>query len=112
MGSSREVGIYSEICEKLGIEPLSFYAAQGKYGQEKAFEGACQEALEVAEKVTTEPLYDYILIDEAQDFPASFSSWSTNLPIARSKLFGLMMSFKTWVSSLCYRQRHSLAKQI
>ncbi len=71
-GSAREVGIYSEICEHLGIEPLSFYAAQSKYGQYKAFEGACQEALEVAEKVSVEPLYDYILIDEAQDFPASF----------------------------------------
>ncbi len=71
-GSSREVGIYSEICEQLGIEPLSFYAAQSKYGQDKAFEGACQEALEVAEKISTEPLYDYILIDEAQDFPTSF----------------------------------------
>lgn len=71
-GSSREVGIYSEICEHLGIEPLSFYAAESKYGQEKAFEGACQEALEVAEKLELEPLYDFILIDEAQDFPTAF----------------------------------------
>ncbi|AUQ41085.1 ATP-binding domain-containing protein [Yersinia ruckeri] len=71
-GSNKEVGIYSEICNQLGIEPLSFYAAQHKFGYENAFEGACEEALKLAEKIDVEPLFDYILIDEAQDFPSAF----------------------------------------
>lgn len=71
-GSTREPGIYSEICAALGIDPLNFMQAMQKYGRDKAFEGACQEALDVAEKSTFAPLYDYLLIDEAQDFPVAF----------------------------------------
>jgi len=71
-GSTRESGIYSEICAELGIEPLNFMQAMQKYGRDKAFEGACQEALSVAERSSFKPIYDYLLIDEAQDFPVSF----------------------------------------
>ncbi|QEU02744.1 DEAD/DEAH box helicase [Pseudomonas oryzihabitans] len=71
-GSTSDPGIYSEICAALGIDPLNFVQAKQKYSRETAFEGACQEALDVAEKSSFEPLYDYILIDEAQDFPVSF----------------------------------------
>ena len=71
-GSNKEVGIYSEICSSLGVDPLSFSNASAKYGQDLAFEGACQEALEFSEKVDVTPIYDYILIDEAQDFPVQF----------------------------------------
>ncbi|HEH2461149.1 TPA: DEAD/DEAH box helicase [Klebsiella oxytoca] len=71
-GSNKEIGIYSEICNQLGIEPLSFYAAQQKFGYDNAFSGACEEALKYSEKVDVEPIYDYVLIDEAQDFPSAF----------------------------------------
>lgn len=71
-GSTREPGIYSEICTALGIEPLNFMQAMQKYGRDKAFEGACQEALTVAEKSKFLPIYDYLLVDEAQDFPVAF----------------------------------------
>lgn len=71
-GSTREVGIYSEICSQIGISPLNFMDAKQKYTRETAFEGACQEALDAINGVQVEPLYDYLLIDEAQDFPVSF----------------------------------------
>lgn len=71
-GSSREVGIYSEICSQIGIVPLNFMDAKQKYTRETAFEGACQEALDAVNGLQVEPLYDYLLIDEAQDFPVSF----------------------------------------
>ncbi|RQE49165.1 RNA helicase [Pseudomonas aeruginosa] len=71
-GSIREPGIYSEICAELGIDPLNFSQAMQKYGRDKAFEGACQEALIVAERSSFTPIYDYLLIDEAQDFPVAF----------------------------------------
>lgn len=71
-GSNSEIGLYSEICSSLGIEPLSFNVAASRYGRENAFDGACTEALEYAQKVDVTPIYDYVLIDEAQDFPVSF----------------------------------------
>lgn len=71
-GSAREPGIYSEICAALSIDPLNFMQAMQKYGRDKAFEGACEEALAVAGKSEFDPLYDYLLIDEAQDFPVAF----------------------------------------
>ncbi len=72
-GSSSDAGVYSEICEKLGTDPLNFSSAKAKYGQEYAFGGACQELIDFMEKQgTVDPIYDYILIDEAQDFPESF----------------------------------------
>lgn len=74
-GSYNETGIYSEICLSLGIKPLSFTEAKLKYGYGKAFDGACQEALAYADSLpegSITPIYDYFLIDEAQDFPTSF----------------------------------------
>ncbi|WP_157955181.1 DEAD/DEAH box helicase [Halomonas denitrificans] len=72
-GSNSDVGIYSEICERLGVEPLNFSSAKAKYGQENAFGGACQELLDFIDRHgNNDPIYDYILIDEAQDFPESF----------------------------------------
>lgn len=71
-GSNKEIGLYSEICNLLGMEPLSFSEAKSKYGQDLAFEGACQEALDFSETIDVTPVYDYVLIDEAQDFPVPF----------------------------------------
>lgn len=71
-GSLKDRGVYAEICLKIGIEPLNFLAASNKYGKDKAFEGACEEALNYIGENQVEPIYDYLLIDEAQDFPVSF----------------------------------------
>lgn len=71
-GSNNESGLYSNICNQMGISPLTFFTAKNKYGQEQAFNGACLEALAYAEKVSIDPSIDFLLIDEAQDFPTAF----------------------------------------
>lgn len=66
-GSSTNNGIYYEACEKNGIPFLSFSEANySKPGN--AFDFACTKALEYDVK----PIFDYIFIDEGQDFPESF----------------------------------------
>lgn len=70
-GSNYEPGIYSEISKNRGISPLDYASAKAKYGMRFAFEGACDEVLKI-KQIDDENLYDAILIDEAQDFPASF----------------------------------------
>lgn len=67
-----EKGVYSEICEHVGIHPLSWSEAKAKYGQDDAFKGICKELLAQVEDFDVTPIYDYVLIDEAQDFPEEF----------------------------------------
>lgn len=71
-GSTSSVGLYAQICSHIGIRALSWAEAKSKYGSDKAFEGACLEALKEIKGIEVKPLYDYILIDEAQDFPVPF----------------------------------------
>ena len=72
-GSRGRAGIYSTIAQALGVEPLDFLTARKKYGMDGAFEGACNELLDVAKGLSTVPqLFDAVLIDEAQDLPPQF----------------------------------------
>ncbi len=65
-GSKKKDGFYRNICIENGISPLSFDVLK-KY--KIPFDEACKRLLE---QVDLTPKYDYILIDEGQDFPASF----------------------------------------
>src|SRR5206468_1812601 len=67
-GSLGERGIYSEICKAYGIAPRDFGYAKRTYGYGGAFRGICAELLSVVEK-DPQPLFDALLIDEAQDLP-------------------------------------------
>lgn len=59
-------GAYRLICERYGLQ---FH----RYSHYMTFDRACKEALaELSERETVEPTFDYILIDESQDFPDSF----------------------------------------
>ncbi|WP_159619405.1 DEAD/DEAH box helicase [Arthrobacter zhaoguopingii] len=71
-GSRSRVGMYTRLADALGVTPMNFGAAERKYGRDAAFEGICDELLAVAENQTIEPIFDAVLIDEAQDFPPSF----------------------------------------
>ncbi len=67
-GSGRfpNTGLYSYICNEYGIPFRSFSYTY-------SFERACQEAVDsIEEKGNTEPCFDYVLIDESQDFTESF----------------------------------------
>lgn len=69
-GEKEQDGIYHKFCRAHGIEFLDFGTAKARYASNGAFGGAVQEALKYAGPIN--PLYDLILIDEAQDFPPEF----------------------------------------
>lgn len=67
-GSQKSPGVYSEIAYRANHQPLDFISAKEKYGDTNAFDGVCNELC----KLMIDPFYDIVIIDEAQDFPASF----------------------------------------
>lgn len=72
-GSRGRAGVYSMIADALGETPRDWAYARGKYGMDNAFQGVCQELLTIARahgEVT--PIFDAVLIDEAQDLPPEF----------------------------------------
>lgn len=72
-GSSRYPGIYSEVAAWNDLPVRDFGYAKSVYGADRAFGGVCDELLAAMKsKPPTEPSFDAILIDEAQDLPKSF----------------------------------------
>ena len=69
-GEKEQDGIYHKYCRAHGIDFLDFGAAKVRYAANGAFGGAVQEALKYSGPIN--PIYDLILIDEAQDFPPEF----------------------------------------
>ena len=70
-GSHSEQGLYSEISRTINEIPVNFLNAKLRYGRERAFSGICEELCQrLPEKY--DPFVDALLIDEAQDMPASF----------------------------------------
>ena len=70
-GTELEIGVYSELSQKMGVIPLNYNGAKAKYGRAQAFDGVCNELM-VQNMDNIQPYYDAILIDEAQDMPKSF----------------------------------------
>jgi superfamily I DNA and RNA helicase len=66
-GSNRRPGVYSEVCRRAGEVPMALPAARAS-DRALPFRACCKAALQMNVK----PLYDYILVDEAQDFPREF----------------------------------------
>ena len=71
-GSRARAGVYSMIAVALGETPRDWSYARGKFGMDDAFQGVCQELLSVARSRHVEPIFDAVLIDEAQDLPPEF----------------------------------------
>lgn len=73
-GTMNEPGVYSTAAKKISADIYTFKRAQSKFGKNNSFGGICNELLTTFELkgVTNLPLYDYILIDEAQDMPSTF----------------------------------------
>ena len=71
-GSTDRVGVYSSIAAALGETPRDWAYARGKYGYDDAFRGVCAELIELARRSDIPPLFDAVLIDEAQDLPPEF----------------------------------------
>jgi superfamily I DNA and RNA helicase len=71
-GRGRE-GMYYRMAESLGVVPRDFASAASKFGRDNPFEGVCDELLQIAlERPSVTPIFDVVLIDEAQDLPPSF----------------------------------------
>lgn len=71
-GSARRAGIYSEIATALNAPVRDWAFARSAFGSDDAFSGVCDELLSIARQSKVEPIYDAVLIDEAQDLPPSF----------------------------------------
>ncbi|WP_151083870.1 DEAD/DEAH box helicase [Nocardioides cynanchi] len=71
-GSASSPGVYALIANALGEVPRNWAYANGTYGREEAFAGICRELLTLSETQTTAPIFDAVLIDEAQDLPPEF----------------------------------------
>ncbi len=69
-GGGERGGIYFDFCKFHEIEYFDFGTAKMRFGLEKGFRSVCEKAL--AEVHEAKPLYDAILVDEAQDFPPAF----------------------------------------
>ncbi len=70
-GARNREGIYRKLARHLDVIPGDYASASSKYGASQAFDGLCNELLEIANN-NVEPLFDVVLIDEAQDLPMSF----------------------------------------
>ncbi len=67
-GSTREQGVYSTICASYAVPPLDWRTAADRYGN-RSFEGACEELNKVIVDQGPKPVFDAIVVDEAQDQP-------------------------------------------
>lgn len=67
-GSSATPGIYYDACVRNQLEYLNFSQAAVK-DPDKPFDYVCRTILK---EPAIQPIYDYIFIDEGQDFPESF----------------------------------------
>lgn len=69
----RSEGVYSQVANYYNIQPGTFLEAKSLYGQASALKGICDELLSKIVSIgKKEPIYDVLLIDEAQDLPVSF----------------------------------------
>ncbi|MDE0066255.1 MAG: ATP-binding domain-containing protein [Acidimicrobiaceae bacterium] len=71
-GSSAHAGVYSLMASALGEPVRNWSYARGKYGLDEAFAGICRELLNIAHTHDVQPIFDAVLIDEAQDLPPEF----------------------------------------
>lgn len=73
-GASGREGVYKTIARAVGAPFRNWNYALSTYGRENhdAFAGVCRELLELTSQTTVAPLFDAVLIDEAQDLPPEF----------------------------------------
>lgn len=70
-GSYSEPGIYSDIAKLVNKTPYNYNNAVIKFGEDDVFGKICKELMNSIDDQFS-PIYDAILIDEAQDMPSSF----------------------------------------
>ena len=71
-GGRYRPGVYSQIAAHCRITPRDLIYARERYGGGREFEGVCSELWSAVEHTEMEPIFDVMLIDEAQDCPPPF----------------------------------------
>ncbi len=71
-GGVNQPGFYTEIAEKCNATARDYRYGSSLFGRDQAFFGVCDELLKITDSSDAEPIYDAILIDEAQDLPTPF----------------------------------------
>ncbi|MDD7391049.1 MAG: ATP-binding domain-containing protein [Lachnospiraceae bacterium] len=73
-GTKYEPGLYSEVAARVNQPIYTYNEAAMKYGRDNSFAGVCRELLFIMDSKSIDniKMYDYILIDEAQDLPPDF----------------------------------------
>lgn len=66
-GAKDKPGVYSELCYRHGLTPYTLDSARNTRHKDP-FDACCEHAL----SVNIQPYYDFVLVDEAQDFPKEF----------------------------------------
>ncbi|NWJ96237.1 MAG: ATP-binding domain-containing protein [Chloroflexi bacterium] len=66
-GGQIRSGVYYDLCARQGTQPLDLVTARN-INSNSPFQACCESAL----KLSIAPEYDFILLDEAQDFPKEF----------------------------------------
>lgn len=66
-GGRNRPGVYSDLCGRQGLVPLDLSQAK-RINSKTPFQACCEHAL----STPIESEYDYIIVDEAQDFPKEF----------------------------------------
>ena len=69
-GGYERDGIYYEFCRTQDVEYMDYQSARRRYGQSSPFSTVCEVA--TGQVSQSRPLYDAMLIDEAQDFSPAF----------------------------------------
>jgi superfamily I DNA and RNA helicase len=75
-GGRTSEGVYYNACVSHDIVPLTYSDAKRASRDQDPFDFACKILLE---KANLTPMYEYIFIDEGQDFPASFINLSVKI---------------------------------
>lgn len=71
-GGNTTPGVYYEACLKSQISPLTYSQALQRKIVQNPFDTACENLLTNIKEKKIDPICDYTLIDEGQDFPISF----------------------------------------
>jgi len=71
-GSSSRDGMYTTMARAADAPPRDFNYARSTFGSGDAFKGVCAELLALTSQNPPQPIFDAVLIDEAQDFPPEF----------------------------------------
>ena len=69
---SERTGIYSQYCEVTNSAYIDYTEAKSRFGSDDLFEGTCRETLLSTKDTDFNPLYDAIIVDDAQDFSRYF----------------------------------------